>query len=447
MEFSDPKSDLLVEILARLPSSKAAIRLKLVCKSWCSLISSHYFITVFNHRRHDPIHRSSSSPGCFIFQSAIDRCLSMVRWGYHDAVGDFHRPDFSFLPCPQSSIRLNASCGDLILCSTRNSTSHLFQPVFYYVCNMLTKQWAALPPAPQLQLERTTYVTFSTGFLFVPAPCSLCSPQCVVGHNNNNFMVVRICVDPVTSIRPTSKLTVQLFSSEEGEWRSVVVSSPRAVSFRVRSSATLVSYKGMLHWLVSGFVLVYDPYNCLEKFCRVIDTPTDIIDGVVEHRFQTIGLFRDRLHVTQVSSSLFCIWELEDYNMGKWSLVHKISCTASPRLRVFPVRDEPNHLPHLDPIVNLHPKIRETGFFYNDGSAFYWTNSGWSVANGIVHWITDQGWPTPVPSLTAGTIQNNADNENAIGIHSKKVKDGDIYSICLILSVLPSIYWFLLFPG
>nr|GME16581.1 F-box protein At5g49610-like [Ipomoea batatas] len=425
MEFSDPPSDLLVEILARLPSSKAAIRLKLVCKSWCSLISSHYFITVFNHRRHDPIHRSSSSRGCFIFESAFDRrCLSMVRWGYHDAVGDFHRPDFSFLPCPQISISLMGSCGDLILCSTRTSPSCLFQPIFYYVCNLLTKQWAALPPAPEFQSQPRRNVLFSTGFLCVLAPCSLCSSsssQCVVGHNNNNnnFMVVRICCYPVNSIQPQSKFTVQLFSSEEGEWKSVVVLSPRAVSLRVRSSATLVSYKGMLHWLVSGFVLVYDPYNCPEIFYRVIDTP-NIIVGAVEQRFQTIGLFQDHLRITHVWSSLFYVWELEDYNMGKWSLVHTISRTERPRLG--PLLNEPDHLPHLDPIVNLDPKIRDTGFVYSDGSAFYWTNSGWSVANGIVHWITHQWWPTPVPPLTACTIQYN---ENAIGIHIKKYCGGD----------------------
>nr|GLL38933.1 F-box protein At5g49610-like [Ipomoea trifida] len=409
MEFSDPPSDLLVEILARLPSSRAVIQLKLVCKSWCSLISSHYFITVFNHRRHDPIHPSSS--GCFIFQSGFERRLLMVRWGYHDLPGDFHRPDFSFLPCPQSSIRLMGSCADLILCSTRTSPSCLFQPIFYYVCNLLTKQWVALPPSPQFQLQS---VSFSVGFLCVPAPCSLCSSssQCVLGHNNNNnFMVVRICVAlPVTSIQPQSDFIVQLFSSEEGEWKSVVVSSPRAVSFTVRSSATLVSYKGMLHWLISGFILVYDPYNCPRRFCRVIDTPIGI-----EDRFQTIGLFQDRLRLTHVWSFLLHIWELEDYNMGEWSLVHKINCTAIPRLPVLPVRDKPDH---LDPIVNLDPEIRETGFCYPDRIVFYWTNSGWSVANGIVHWISDQGWPTPVPPLTARTIQNN---ENAIGIHSKKM--------------------------
>nr|GMD58551.1 F-box protein At5g49610-like [Ipomoea batatas]GME00983.1 F-box protein At5g49610-like [Ipomoea batatas] len=408
MKFSNPPSDLLVEILARLPSSRAAIQLKLVCKSWCSLISSHYFITVFNHRRHGPIHPSSS--GCFIFQSVVDPNLRMLRWGYtqhHDAAaGDFHSPDFSFLPGPQSSIRLNASCADLILCSTRTSTSHIFQPVFYYVCNMLTKQWAALPPAPQFQLESRTHVAISTGFLCVPAPCSLC--RLGQNNNNNNFMVVRICVIPVALIHPQFEFKAQLSSSEKGEWRSVVISSPQAVRFPVRSSATLVPYKGMLHWLISGFVLVYDPYNCPETFCRVIDTPPDIDNMIVgverEQRIRTIGLFQDRLRATHVWRFIYYIWELEDYNMGKWSLVHKISCRATSISGLWSL---PNHPPNLD------PKTRDTGFSYIDGNTFCWNNSSeWWIAKGVVHWITHQCWPTPIPPIYLPDII--ADNENTV---------------------------------
>nr|GLL38945.1 F-box protein At5g49610-like [Ipomoea trifida] len=446
MKFSDPSDfsifnnvgeGLLVEILARLPSSRAAIQLKLVCKSWCSLISSHYFITVFNHRRHDPslppIHPSSSSSACFIYQSVSDRCLWMVRRGYtqhHDAIrSGFHRPDLGFLPCPKSSIRLNASCADLILCSTYSLTFTRFQPLFYYVCNPLTKQWAALPPAPQFQVNFRSDLGISTGFLCVPAPCSLCSTQCIVGDNNNNFMVVRICFVP-SSIHSHFNFKAQLFLSEEGEWKSVVVSSPRAVRFRLCSSPTLVPYKGMLHWLISGFVLVYDPYNCPERFCRVIDTPPDIHMPVGEEkrRSQILGLFQNCLRVTDLwgiglQDPVYYIWELEDYNMGKWSLVHKIRLRTNPRV----LRDL---LPHLD------PKIRDTEFSYIDGSAFYWTHSssssGWWVANGIVHWITDQWWPTAVPSLTACTI------ESTPSIVSAELKSCEVGSECSVIPELDS---------
>nr|GMD46020.1 putative F-box/kelch-repeat protein At1g15680 [Ipomoea batatas] len=439
MKFSDffsifnnlgEREALLVEILARLPS-RAVVQLKLVCKSWCSLISSQYFITLFNHRRHDPslppiLHDPNpSSSGCFIFQAAHDRCLSMVRWGYtqRDLFGRFHRPDLSFLPCPESTIRLNGSCGDLILCSNWSLTSPRSQIIFYYLCNPLTNQWTALPPAPKFQCNRL--VGIATGLLCVPAPCSLCCPGSSDNNSPYNFMVVRICIVP-SFVHSRFKFEAQLFLSEEGEWKSVVVSSPQGVRFRVRSSTTLVAYKGLLHWLISGFVLVYDPYNCPERFCRVIDMPADMIaadscattTGLFQDRLRvsatTIGLFQDRLRVTHAwhiasDDPVYYIWELEDYNMGKWSLVHKIHTRENPRLGALPDphSDPP---PHIDPIVNLDPKIRETGFSYRDGSAFYWTNSstssGWWVANGLVHWITDQWWPTPVPPLTC-TVQNN----------------------------------------
>nr|GMD49672.1 F-box protein At5g49610-like [Ipomoea batatas] len=186
----------------------------------------------------------------------------------------------------------------------------------------------------------------------------------------------------------------QLFSSEEGEWKSVVISSPRAIRFRASNFATLVPYKGMLHWLVSGCVLVYDPYNCPERFCRVIDT-IDTPAGVAEReqRPRTLGLFQDRLRVTHVWGFIYYIWELEDYNMGKWSLVHKISCRATPISGVWTL---PNHPPDLD------PNTRDTGFLYIDGNTVCWTHSSqWWIAKGIVHLITHPCWPTPVPPLTA----------------------------------------------
>ncbi|XP_019183725.1 PREDICTED: F-box protein At5g49610-like [Ipomoea nil] len=401
--FSNLGEGLLVEILGRLPN-RAVIELKLVCKSWCSLISSQYFITFFHHRRHDPslppIPHPSSSSGCFIFQTAHD-CGLLVRGG------GFHRLDLSFLPCPQSSIRVVGSCADLILCSTRTSTCPMSQTIFYYVCNPLTNQWVALPPAPQFQLKYRRWVAIATGFLCVPAPCSLCTT-----HNNSpyKFMVVRICIIPVSPIHSQFEFKAQLFLSEEGEWKSLMVSSPRAVRYRVLSSTTLVAYKGLLHWLISGFVLVYDPYNCPQRFSRVIDIdmPADMIAADIGP--QTIGLFHDRIRVTYVwgiwlEDPVYYIWELQDYNMGKWSLVHKLRLRTTPRL------------PDPDLIINLDPKIRETGFSYTNGGTFYWTNSssssssGWWVANGIVHWLTDQWWPTPVPPLTS-KIQNN---ENTLG--------------------------------
>nr|GMD56894.1 F-box protein At5g49610-like [Ipomoea batatas] len=142
------------------------------------------------------------------------------------------------------------------------------------------------------------------------------------------------------------------------EWKSLVVSSPRPIfaRFLVPSTCFLVSYKGMLHMLLANYILVYDPYNCPEKFCRVIDMPTDVEDEKCFTR--TLGLSQNRLCVT-------C----------RKDLVHP----------------------------NLDPKIKDTGFAIKDGTYFYWINSsGWSAFRGIVHSITQQWWATPVPPLIHG---------------------------------------------
>nr|GME09679.1 F-box protein At5g49610-like [Ipomoea batatas] len=272
---------------------------------------------------------------------------------------------------------MKASCGDLVLCST--TISH------FYVCNLLTKQWAALPPAPQFQF--TQGVKMEYGFLCLPAPCSLCT-QCV-DNSRYNFVVVRFCVYPGWC----SEFQVHLFSSREGQWKTLVVPSLRPIMFRYRTYVSLVPYKGMLHWLVSNFILVYDPFNCPEKFSRLIHIP--ILTGCT----MSIGIFQDRLRATYIACigsefRIHYIMELEDYNMGKWSLVHKIYDRGTSLFWELLDYD-------LD-----DPKIREAGFHDSNGSVLYWTDSvGWWVSNGKAYWMTKPWWPTPVPPLI-WTIQS-----------------------------------------
>nr|GMD51850.1 F-box protein At5g49610-like [Ipomoea batatas] len=223
-----------------------------------------------------------------------DRSFPIVCGGYpHPDANScgFRRLDLGFLPCPDPNhrIEVKGSCADLILCASI--------PIYYspsvsafYVCNQLTKQWIALPPPPlQFQSsERVRYV-MATGFLCVPAPCSLCTTnqqsQCV-DHSRYDCVVVHICVYPPIS---HCKYRLQLFSSQE--WKSLVVSSPRPIfaRFLVPSTCFLVTYKGMLHMLIANYILVYDPYNCPEKFCRVIDMPTDV-EKMRSVSLKTLGL-------------------------------------------------------------------------------------------------------------------------------------------------------------
>lgn len=278
--FNNVGDSLLIEILGRLPS-RAAIRLKSVCRRWRFLISSDYFMSFFHHRRHDPslppLDDHDSLSYSMLIQLAysdnLDLCLSLIRCRYttHGAkLYAHHRLDFSFLSCPQTKVELKASCDDLVVCSFKNT--------FFYVCNLLTRQWVALPPAPH-------FIEQAIGLLClpVPKPCSInsCHRQCV---HHKKFMVVRIHRHDELGV-PQSKFKVQFFSSEEGEWRTRVVSSPQALTtftFNTcygtvwnKSYNYLVAHKGLLYWQICSSVVVFDPFNSPQTFSHVIDLPLE----------------------------------------------------------------------------------------------------------------------------------------------------------------------------
>lgn len=326
--------------------------------------------------------------------------LPVVRCGntrHGDGFCGLRRFDLGFLPGPRCKFELKASCADLSLCSKNDSS----KTVVFYVCNLRTKQWVALPPAPHFQED-------AIGFLCVPAPCSLCYPgrECL-DNSHCKFMVVRIC------ILPLSQYKVQLFSSEEGQWKTCVVSSPRTFCHGKKSCKVLVPYKGMLHWLISDCVLVFDPYNAPESLSRVIDLPPSPTN-ILHPYMQCLGVCQDRLRVSLQYNAYplqdpgYDIWELKDYNMGEWSLVPK-----------FYTKD-------LD-LICLHDHfiIQKKGYVQPDGHFVYMSKfSIWicNLQNGRydhqfelidlcpgqvelifshqnVHPITDQWWPTPVPSV------------------------------------------------
>ncbi|CAI0412802.1 unnamed protein product [Linum tenue] len=122
--------DLLVQILIRLPDPRPACRCKSVCKRWNSLISTPSFNRRFVHH-----HRSSN---------------------HHlpDDQKELQSIILSFLPPMPSKIgarfKVLDCFKDLVLCGFWDvDYDNSEQCRSYLVCNPFTKQWMALPLAPE----------------------------------------------------------------------------------------------------------------------------------------------------------------------------------------------------------------------------------------------------------------------------------------------------------
>ncbi|CAI0374865.1 unnamed protein product [Linum tenue] len=137
--------DLLVEILIRLPNHRFASGCKPVCKRWRSLISSPRF-----NRRFVSHHRINNQPTM------------------PDNPDDLQSIILSFLPPMPSAV---AGCfkvldcfKDLVLCGFWDLDSDNKELCrSYFICNPFTKQWMALPLAPE---KATGYKSHCTRFVF-----------------------------------------------------------------------------------------------------------------------------------------------------------------------------------------------------------------------------------------------------------------------------------------
>ncbi|VFQ97550.1 unnamed protein product [Cuscuta campestris] len=359
--FHGLPESLLIEILIRVPSSREANQLKLVCRRWNSLISSPCFITFFNHRRHRDSSSSSSSPSSSSSYSLVYRLRNETRLfryrytGRGTAQFDATRVlDLGFLPVsPSKRILVRCSCADLILCSNKNKKK---TRVYFYVCNPLTRQWAALPPASAGDGEPSP-AGEAVGLLSVPSPCSLCSCEDHPhrgGDDNSRHKFTVVRIPKCSPGSPVSEFNVKLYSSEEGRWRSCAVRTPRALPCRGDALTGLVAYRGMLHWLLDGHIL-------------------------------------DRLRVTTVWRRDHYVWELEDYDAGKWSLAHKIHA----RNRYSCV---PEDLVYVTGSTNNRQSSREEDAWFSKfraESLRHYTSFG-GDDDDIHPKIASQWWPTPI---------------------------------------------------
>ncbi|XP_021761327.1 putative F-box protein At3g23950 [Chenopodium quinoa] len=312
MQINDLPDSLLIEILTRLPC-QFAVRSKTVCKRWLSLISDPFFIRSFVH--HQSLNHSS--PFTLVhqfyywhhhFAETASRKLHVVS---EHPILKSQELFLDFLPCFQHPnqwpIRILASHGDLMVCHDNKLFSHQSK---YYVCNLLTKQWRALPPIPGRHVEDDMAIGLVTYGDILPI---------------FNYKVVRI----LKLGSHSSHLIAEIFSSDTGEWSESLLSCPQSIRriWQFRTSA--VTLNNALHWIINGndgeTIIVLDPFSGINGQCRLIDPPFEL---KFEMAHVCLGTCREKLRMSTIKgvhpNRMLKVWELKDYDKGEWLLQYRI---------------------------------------------------------------------------------------------------------------------------
>nr|XP_028964160.1 F-box protein At5g49610-like [Malus domestica] len=259
----------LVEILCRLPCANFIFQCKCVCKRWFTLISSRHFVNRF-------------------LRLQIDNKMPVVRTLINRNGEEFlNRIQPSSEVIPHMLKRLQslhglrrepvvvATYNDLILCSNT-----LFDQTEYYICNPYTTQWVALP---RPRWGRDTIGTMPVGLICDGPYYKEDGQNDIVELNDNyRYKVVRILhPNDEFNFDPDGyfyNFKVEIFSSETGKWRELVVSSPQGIIYDTLDYMAFV-YNGVLYW--SGhrdgcfLVLGLDPFADQECSFTVFDYPED----------------------------------------------------------------------------------------------------------------------------------------------------------------------------
>ncbi|XP_009769837.1 putative F-box/kelch-repeat protein At1g15680 [Nicotiana tabacum] len=307
--FNNLTDELLNEVLIRLTSIKEAIRCKLVCKRWLSLISSDYFATTSS------VHNRNNDKTTLPFTVVLYNRKNYV--GYEEFLhgkGLSRRVELGFLNAGRPDdhlISLEASCGDLILFSGGSK----YSVVNYCICNILTKQWIVLPPT----LSTKGIFGESVGFLYEPLDND---------DRRNKYLVLRFIPCDSRNLR----FDVEIFSSDKGKWTKFVAMSPWILN-NLSFKTPVIACGRMLYTLNYGIsatrncIVAFDPFtnDPDAQLLRVLDLPLKVHDILWSGN---LGVCRGRLLFAQISlESIGCpcisVWKLEDYKTGEWTLVYK----------------------------------------------------------------------------------------------------------------------------
>ncbi|KAK9689330.1 hypothetical protein RND81_09G052900 [Saponaria officinalis] len=277
---------LLLEILIRLPS-KSASRFKLVCRDWCSLISTTYFSSCYMK------HRCQDASRTFTLVYTID----------HGA------PNSGYL----QDIRAVSNHPDVSKIFQKKSIDHALRH----------PDGVVLPPVPQLRGQPSVIWYRKPGLL------------CYHDQNKGNYEGCRfkLILVPVVKrgcFRPkgrgtleSPRFSIDMYCSETKQWSVVNIKwyPLKLNSFLNYGSPPIIAHDGMLHWLIGFYLVSVDPCSAhlQHRLGRAVRLPK-------KHNWSLLGVCGGNIRVTgrrreKGKGLVFNVWDLHHKS---WLLAHKI---------------------------------------------------------------------------------------------------------------------------
>ncbi|GFQ07812.1 F-box protein at5g49610 [Phtheirospermum japonicum] len=296
--------EVVFQILARLPV-KSLFRAKCVSKIWYQLISDRYFTKLYNEvsirnpkvlvEITDP--SSESKPNLIIvdnFRGVSEFSLDFIK----------------------DRVKIRASCNGLLCCSSIPDKG------VYYVCNPMTRQYKLLPKTRERPVTR----------FYPDGEATLIGLACDMSAQKYN--VVLAGYHRAFGHRPERTFVCMVFDSDSNKWKKFVTLQDDHFTHMNRNQVVFVN--GSLHWLTasSACVLVLDLGS---EIWRKIELPDRVTNGSGNRIYllESDG----KLSIVRISDVWMSIWVMEDYEMGEWCNVDRVSlrCIRGMVPGVFPI--------------------------------------------------------------------------------------------------------------
>ncbi|XP_021741917.1 F-box protein CPR30-like [Chenopodium quinoa] len=312
----DLPTEILSQILVRLPNIKCLLRAKLVCKSWFTLISSSEFTHLYNLRHNNSL----------LVYPKFDLNCNLYLCAVEVNDNDFSKEEKIQLPpylYDELGFRMIvASCNDLLLCifgSTSDSTLILLNP--------LTRLYRVIP---RLYYDDNNFVIHGVGY----------------DHIKDDYIVFILSSDR----RTTANADVFLYSLRDESWQ-------RKCYLNNQEITTLSGYFCPNFWMISRNLKPTVVANCLLHFvyeCKKVvsfnvcnGNWSEIPAPGVESNIKDIGVLDGYLSVLAgkgsrdgVSSPGFKLWVMKEYGVKEsWVLLLSVSdlCPIRSSLTSIPL--------------------------------------------------------------------------------------------------------------